>query len=68
LRNLVVTKAEGIPDEFQLPSGKVALLGFTALSDPELAEAKASSSESMIDRLRAAGFHPVNDPERPSLV
>jgi len=53
---------------FQLPSGKVLLTGFTAISDEELKEAKQIGSPGLIDRLRVAGFHPVNDPHRRSLV
>jgi hypothetical protein len=68
LRNLVLTEPEGIPTEFQLPSGRVLLTGFTAISDDELKEAKQSGSQDLIDRLRIAGFHPVNDPRRRSLV
>jgi hypothetical protein len=68
LRTLVMTEPEGIPCEFQLPSGRVLLTGFTAISDNELKEAKQSGSAVLIDRLRAAGFHPVNDPHRPSLA
>lgn len=68
LRNLVMTEPEGIPGEFQLPSGMVLLTGFTAISDDELGEAKQNGSTGLIDRLRTAGFHPVNDPHRRSLV
>jgi hypothetical protein len=59
---------EGIPAAFQLPYGKLLLTGFTAISDDELKEAKQSGSPGLIDRLRLAGFHPVNDPRRRSLV
>jgi hypothetical protein len=68
LRNLVVTEAEGIPAAFQLPSGHVRMMGFTALSDNELSHAKANGSPEIIERLRDAGFHPVNDPRRPSIL
>jgi hypothetical protein len=68
LRNLIMTEPEGIPVEFQLPSGTVLLTGFTAISDDELGEAKQNGSSGLIDRLRAAGFHPVNDPHRRSLI
>ena len=68
LRNLIMTEPEGIPAGFQLPSGKVLLTGFTAISDDELKEAKQSGSPGLIDRLRLADFHPVNDPRRRSLV
>lgn len=68
LRNLIMTEPEDIPSEFQLPSGKVLLTGFTAISDNESKEAKQSGSLSLINRLKAAGFHPVNDPNRRSLA
>ena len=68
LRNLVLTEPEQIPTDFQLPSGRVLLMGFTAISDAELQVAKQTGSESLIDRLRAAGHHPVNDPHRRSIV
>jgi Suppressor of fused protein (SUFU) len=67
IRYLVMTEPEGIPDSFVLPSGKVLFGGVTGLSEAEFAEAKATSSQQIVDRLRAAGFHPVNDPKRPSL-
>jgi hypothetical protein len=63
-----MTEPEDIPAEFQLPSGKVLLTGFTAISDAELKEAKQRGSAGLIDRLRDAGFHPVNNPRRRSLV
>ena len=67
LRNLVVTEPECIAAGFQLPSGRVHFLSFTAITDAELAEAKATSSAELITRLRTAGYHPVNNPTRPSL-
>jgi len=36
--------------------------------DVELEAAKQHGSPSVIDRLRAAGLHPVNDPHRQSLI
>jgi hypothetical protein len=68
LRSLIMTQPEGIPGEFKLPSGEVLLTGFTAISDIELEEAKRTGSPALIDRLRVAGFHPVNDPHRSSLT
>ncbi|MDZ4867221.1 MAG: suppressor of fused domain protein [Alphaproteobacteria bacterium] len=68
LRNLVVTDAEGIPAVFQLPSGSVRLMAFTGLTDAELSFAKANGSLSIIERLREAGFHPINNPGRPSIL
>ncbi len=68
LRNLIMTEAEGLPSEFQLPSGKVLLTGFTAITDEELNEAKRCGSPALIDRLREAGVHPVNNPYRQSVI
>jgi hypothetical protein len=68
LRNLVMTEAEGIPAEFQLPSGKVILTGFTAITDGELSQAKRLGSPALIELLKAAGFHPVNNPHRLSIA
>ena len=64
LRNLLMTEAGGIASEFQLPSVKVILTGFTAVTDAEFNEANQQGSSALIDRLRGAGFHPVNDPHR----
>jgi hypothetical protein len=64
----VVTDAEGIPAVFQLPSGSVRLMAFTGLTDAELSFAKANGSLSIIERLREAGFHPINNPGRPSIL
>ena len=56
LRNLVMTEAEGIASEFQLPSVKVILTGFTAVTDAEFNEANQQGSSALIDRLRGAGL------------
>lgn len=68
LKNLIMTEAEAIPYEFQLPSGKVLLTGFTAISEEELNLAKREGSPALIDRLRDAGVHPVNDLYRRSVI
>jgi hypothetical protein len=68
LRNIVVTEAEGFADSFQLPSGQAQFFGTTAITDAELAEARQTSSAELVARLRAAGYHPVNIPARPSLI
>jgi hypothetical protein len=68
LRNLVIDVVEGFPGEFQLPSGKVRLLGFTGITDAELDYGKSAGSDKLIEWLRAAGYHPVNHSSRPSLL
>jgi hypothetical protein len=68
IRNLVVVEREDGPGEFVLPSGKVILAGFTGTTDTELAFAKANGSAALIERLRAAGFHPTTNPHRQSIL
>ena len=68
IRNVIMVKPEQISPEFSLPSGQVQFVGFTGVTDSELAFAKAHGSEELIDRLRAAGHHPVTNPHRRSLI
>ena len=68
IRNLVVVEREDGPGEFLLPSGNVILAGFTGITDAELAFAKSNGSPALIEKLRAAGFHPTTNPRRPSIV
>jgi hypothetical protein len=68
IRNLILVEREDGPQEFSLPSGEVILIGFTGVTDAELAFAKANGSAALIDRLRAAGHHPVTNPRRKSMI
>jgi hypothetical protein len=68
IRNLVVVKREDGPGKFLLPSGNVILAGFTGITDAELAFAKSNGSAALINKLRAAGFHPTTDPRRSSIL
>ena len=68
LRNLVLVEREDGAQDFALPSGKVILVGFTGITDAELAFAKANGSGALVDQLRSAGFHPVTNPHRQSLI
>ena len=67
VRNLILVEREDGPQDFSLPSGKVILVGFTGATDPELAFAKTHGSPALIERLRAAGYHPVTNPHRGTL-
>lgn len=67
VRNLVLVEREDGPQDFSLPSGQVILVGFTGITDAELAFAKANGSPALIERLRAVGYHPVTNPHRRSL-
>jgi hypothetical protein len=66
IRNLIMVEIEDGAGEFSLPSGKVLLVGFTGVTDSELAFAKAKGSPALIDRLRNGGHHPVTNPRRRS--
>ena len=68
IRNLMLVEREDGPKVFSLPSGEVILIGFTGMTDTELAFAKAHGSPALLDRLRAAGYHPVTNPHRASLT
>src|SRR5215510_7651313 len=67
VRNMVAVEPEGAPAGFSLPSGKVKFLAFTGATDGEIEFAKQNQSSSLIEALRAAGYHPVTNPRRPSL-
>jgi hypothetical protein len=68
IRNLVLVEREDGAQEFTLPSGEVILVGFTGITDSELAFAKAHGSPALLDKLRAAGAHPITSPHRASVV
>jgi hypothetical protein len=68
IRNLVLVEREDGPQEFALPSGEVILVGFTGITDGELAFAKSHGSPALLEKLRAAGAHPITDPHRISVV
>jgi hypothetical protein len=68
LRNLILVEMEDGPQEFSLPSGEVTLVGFTGITDAELDFAKANGSPALISRLRSAGYHPITNPNRASLI
>lgn len=67
LRNLILVEREDGPQDFSLPSGEVILVGFTGITDAELAYAKLHGSPALIEKLRSAGYHPVTNPHRHSL-
>ncbi|MXP09302.1 suppressor of fused domain protein [Pseudoblastomonas halimionae] len=68
IKNLILTECEDIPRKFGLPSGEVILVGFTGITDSEVAYAKSHSSDALIDKLRDAGAHPVTDPRRRPVI
>lgn len=68
VRNLILVECEQVPTEFSLPSGEVILVGFTGMTDDELAFAKSHSSPALIEMLRDADAHPVTNPNRKSII
>ena len=68
IRNLVLVGREDGPNVFSLPSGEVILVGFAGFTDAELTFAKSNGSPALIERLRAAGHHPITNPRRLSLI
>lgn len=68
IRNLVITRPEHYPASFVLPSGRVEFLHFIGITDPELAFAKASTSDALVQRLKESGVYPVTDPRRASVL
>ena len=68
IRSLLLVEREDGPKEFSLPSGIVILVGFTGVSDAELAFARANGAPALLARLRAVGFHPTTDPHRQSIL
>jgi len=68
LRNALVSAPEHFERRFILESGQVDFLHFVGVSDPELAEAKKTSSDELLERLKDAKAYPVTDPRRRSIV
>jgi hypothetical protein len=68
LRNAFVSVSDILPSEFTLPSGQVDLLTFIGATDREIAFARESGTDALIERLKAEGYYPITDPTRPSLI
>lgn len=68
IHHVVATASEGIPSSFALPSGSVSFLAFTGATEEEVSFARQNTSHALIDALRSAGYHPVTNPRRASLL
>ena len=68
VRNVILSLPETLPREFGLPSGGVALLTFTGVTDTEIAYGKAKGTNELVSRLQEAGCYPVTDPKRRSVI
>ena len=67
LRHAIVSTTQALPTGFTLPSGKVEFMTFTGVTDAEIGFARANSTLALVERLSAAGAHPVTDPARASI-
>jgi hypothetical protein len=68
IRNAIVSIPADLPQGFVLPSGKVGFFTFTGVTDAEIAFAKSTDTDVLIERLRAIGQYPVTDPGRGSAL
>ncbi len=68
LKTLMLCPPEGIPASFALPSGQVALMVVTAITDAEQQFAAQFGMDHLADKLRAADAMMVIRPDRPSVV
>jgi len=68
IQNAMVSAPDHFDKSFILESGQVDFLHFVGISDAELAEAKKSSSDALLLKLKAAGAYPVTDPRRKSIL
>jgi hypothetical protein len=63
----MVTEASSYPS-FETPVGKVTIQSLTAISEREWELAREGETDLLIERLTMAGYHPINDPWRESLL
>lgn len=68
IRHLLLEKAVGVPEGFELPSGDAIFAGFSGITDAEQQFAKANGSAPLSDLLRAAGALQITDPHRASIT
>ncbi len=67
LRNLLVTNKEQNWPGFNLPYGMVQFLTLLGITDAEVAYAKASGSDALVESLEYRRYYPVTDVCRPSI-
>ena len=68
IRNVLVTHAPDRWPGFAVPSGFVRLLTLTGATDAEIAYAKATSTDRLVEALRVANCYPVTNTGRASLL
>jgi hypothetical protein len=65
---LTIGPSDGLPADFQLPTGSVELLTIVGITEWEAAHAQAHGGGVLLDILREGDAYPVTDPRRSSLV
>ena len=68
IRNVLVTHAPDRWPGFAVPSGFVRLLTLTGATDAEIAYAKATSTDRLVETLRITNCYPVTNTGRASLL
>lgn len=58
----------GLPEGFDLPSGKAMFVAVTAITEAERAYADQFGHEPLVDKLRGVGAWPLIQPDRPSVA
>jgi hypothetical protein len=65
---LMITPPVDVPEDVKLESGTFCFSHVVALSESEAAHARTVGGDDLLDRLSAAGCHPVIDPSRASVI
>lgn len=68
IRRVLVIKSELVPSLHQLESGELYLLQLVGITESEAEYARTTDTETLCERLRAAGALDVTDPWRTSIV
>jgi hypothetical protein len=68
IRFVAIAQPQHYPASFQLPSGAVDFMHVVGCTEAERDFAKKSSTDELMERLKATGYFPVTDPMRASTV
>jgi hypothetical protein len=67
ITQLMLAPPSGFAAEALLESGEVVFCQVVGISDAEASYARARGGEALVERLQAAGFFPITDPDRDEL-
>lgn len=68
IRNVLATHTDDVWPGFALPSGYVRFLTLAGATDREVAHARTTSTDRLVEMLRTGGAYPVTDSRRSSMV